>query len=81
MNLIESLNWRYACKKFDTNKKLTPSQVDDLIEVLRLSASSYGLQPWRFVVVETPAKREELVAHSYNQRQVAEASHLFVLRQ
>lgn len=79
MNLIESLNWRYACKKFDTNKKLTQTQVNDLVEVLRLSASSYGLQPWRFVVVENPAKREELVAHSYNQRQVAEASHLFVL--
>ncbi len=79
MNLIESLNWRYACKKFDTNKKLTQAQVNDLVEVLRLSASSYGLQPWRFVIVENPLKREELVAHSYNQRQVAEASHLFVL--
>lgn len=78
MDIIESLNWRYATKKFDT-KKLEQSQVDLVLESLRLTASSYGLQPMKIVVVENPEVREELVGHSWGQRQVADASHLLVM--
>lgn len=78
MNIIESLNWRYATKKFDT-KKLDQSQIDRVLESLRLSASSFGLQPMHIVMVENPKVREELVAQSWGQRQVVEASHLLVL--
>ena len=77
--IIEDLNWRYACKKFDPSKKLTEDQLNDLLDSLRLSASSYGIQPWKFVVVKNAEKREQLVGAAYKQRQVADASDLLVL--
>lgn len=76
---IEDLNWRYACKKFDPTKKLTEAQLNDLLDSLRLTASSYGIQPWKFVVVKNVEKREQLVGAAYKQRQVADASDLLVL--
>ena len=66
MNIIESLNWRYATKEFDASKKLSSEQLDLLLESLRLSASSFGLQAWKFVVVETQEIKEKLLAHSWN---------------
>lgn len=77
--IIEDLNWRYACKKFDPDKKLTDEQLNDLLESLRLTASSYGIQPWKFVVVKNKDKREQLVGAAYKQAQVADASDLLVL--
>ena len=77
--IIENLNWRYACKKFDTSKKLTEDQLNDLLEALRLTASSYGIQPWKFVVVKNAQMREALVSAAFKQRQVADASDLIVL--
>jgi len=59
-NLIESLNWRYATKKFDPNKKINQNDLDVLFEVMRLSPSSYGLQPWKFIHVVDPKIREKL---------------------
>lgn len=81
MNIIEKLNWRYACKVFDKEKKISDKNLDILLESLRLSASSFGLQPWTFVVVRNQEKRNELVAHSWGQSQVADASHLILLCQ
>lgn len=77
--ILESFKWRYAVKKFDASKKIDSSDFEILLESLRLCCSSYGLQPWHFIVVENPALREKLVEKSYNQKQVAEASHLIVL--
>ncbi len=77
--LLAQLRWRYAVKKFDANRKIEPATWRALEEALVLTPSSYGLQPWKFVVVEDAALREQLVAMSWNQRQVAEASHLVVL--
>ncbi|BDD10586.1 NAD(P)H-dependent oxidoreductase [Fulvitalea axinellae] len=79
VNLIEKLNWRYAVKKFDAEKKLSDEQVETLLEALRLTPSSFGLQAWKFVVVKNPEIRQSLVEHSWNQQQVADASHLIVL--
>lgn len=79
MNVVEDLNWRYACKKFDPTKKLTDEQFNTIKEALRLTPSSFGLQPWNFVIVEDPKKREELVAASWNQNQVKDASHMIVM--
>ena len=76
--IIQKLQWRYATKAFDATKKLSDAQFSTILESLRLSASSFGLQPWKFVVVRNPALRKELVAHSWNQAQVSEASHLIV---
>lgn len=77
--MISALSWRYATKKFDATKKLSAEAFETLLEALRLTPSSFGLQPWKFVVVENPSMREELVGHSWGQRQVADASHLLVL--
>ena len=76
--LINQLQWRYATKQFDANGMIPAEDWKTLEEALRLSASSFGLQPWKFVVVTNPAIRERLVPVSWNQRQVADASHLVV---
>jgi nitroreductase len=77
--LINALQWRYATKQFDATKKVSDADLNELLEVLRLTPSSFGLQAWHFLVVTDPALREQLVGHSWNQRQVADASHLIVL--
>lgn len=79
MDIIESLNWRYATKRFDDSKKLSAEKLNKILEALRLSPSSYGLQAMKFVVVEDPAIREELKQHAWNQPQITEASQLIVL--
>ncbi len=76
--LLDSLKWRYAVKKFDPTAKISAATWDALEEALVLTPSSYGLQPWKFFVVENPAIREQLLPHSWGQRQIVEASHLVV---
>ena len=75
---LENQNWRYATKKFDATKKITDANIAFLKEAIRLSTSSYGLQPYRVFIVENPELRTKLVAASYGQAQVADASHLLV---
>lgn len=75
----KQLNWRYACKKFDTTKKIREADWNVLVESLRLSASSYGLQPWKFMVVQDPDLRKQLLPLAWNQSPVVEASHFIVL--
>jgi len=76
---IQALNWRYATKAFDTSKKLTDEQLSIITEALRLSASSFGLQPWKFVVVTDPEVRKQLREVAWGQPQITDASHLIVL--
>jgi nitroreductase len=76
--LLHQLNWRYATKQFDPLRKINPADWSALEESLVLTPSSFGLQPWKFVVVTDPALREKLVPVSWGQRQVADASHLVV---
>jgi nitroreductase len=76
--LVGQLKWRYATKQFDPQRKIGADEWAALEEALVLTPSSFGLQPWKFVVVTEPAVRERLVPASYGQRQVAEASHLVV---
>ena len=77
--LVARMRWRYAVRKFDPRRKIDPATWHAVEEAMVLTPSSYGLQPWRFVVVTDPALREQLVPASFNQRQVADASHLVVL--
>ena len=77
--ILDSLNWRYATKVFDPAKKISSADWNALEESLILTPSSFGLQPWEFVLVENPSIREQLVKFSWNQRQVADASHLLVI--
>ena len=76
--LVERLEWRYAVKKFDAARRIPPATWKALERALVLTASSYGIQPWRFVVVEDPATRERLLAASWKQRQIVDASHMVV---
>jgi len=76
--LLESQKQRYATKKFDPTKKIDDATWAALEDTLVLSPSSFGLQPWKFVVVKSPELREQLVAHSWGQKQVVDASHLVV---
>lgn len=77
--ILAKLNWRYATKKFDTTKKLSADDVAFLEEVLRLSPSSFGIQPWKFIHVTDTDLRAKLGAAAWNQPQITEASELFVL--
>ncbi len=77
--LRQQLHWRYATKKFDPTKKIPDDVWQTLIESLVLAPSSFGLQPWKFLVVTNPDIRQTLVEHSWGQTQVADASHLVVL--
>ena len=76
--LLAALNWRYATKAFDPARKIPAETWKTLQEVLILSPSSFGLQPYKFLVIENPAIREQLLPHSWGQRQVVDASHLVV---
>ena len=77
--IINELIWRYATKKFDPSKKITSSDLNTLLNVLRYTPSSYGMQPLKFLVVTNPDLRLELQKASFNQSQVSEASHLIVI--
>lgn len=79
MNSIKNLEWRYATKKFDATKSLSNSQINILKEAFNLTATSYGLQPVKMVVIQNKEIQNQLVAHSWNQTQVLEASHVLVL--
>jgi nitroreductase len=76
--IIDSLNWRYATKDFDETKKVSQNDLDEIIEAFRLSPSSFGLEPWKLVVVENQEIRQNLQAHSWHQSQITKASHLLV---
>jgi len=78
MNLIKNLEWRYATKKFDPSQKVNNSDLEKLQRAVQLSASSYGLQLYKILVIEDPELRERLKAASWNQSQITDASHLFV---
>ena len=79
MHILNSLEWRYAVKKFDPSKKLSKDQIDTLKSAFNLTATSFGLQPIKLIVIQNKELQEKFVAHSYYQRQVADASHLLVL--
>lgn len=78
MSIIDKLHWRYAVKEFDAAKKVSPTDLATILEAIRLSASSYGQQPYKVFLVENPSLRETLVAYSRQQEKIATASHLLV---
>lgn len=76
--LLTQLNWRYATKQFDAQRKISAADWATLEEALVLSPSSFGLQPWKFLNISSPAVREKLLPLSWGQRQVVDASHFVV---
>lgn len=76
---LAALHWRYATKQFDPDRAIPPDIWQVLVQSLVLAPSSFGLQPWRFLLIEDAAVRATLRAHSWNQSQVTEAARLVVL--
>jgi nitroreductase len=76
--LDAALRWRYAVKTFDAARRIDPTTWAALEDSLVMSPSSYGLQPWKFLVITDAALRAELRPHSWNQSQITDASHLVV---
>lgn len=75
---IENQNWRYATKKFDATKKISKQDLNTLKEAIRLSSSSYGLQPYKVIIVENPELRTKIQPAAWGQSQIVEASHLII---
>lgn len=77
--LIDALHFRYATKEFDPTKKISKEDFDTLLESLRMAPSSFGLEPWKFLVIENPELRKKLRAAAWDQTQVTDSSHFIVL--
>jgi len=77
-NFIKNANWRYATKKFDTTKKISKQDLETLKEAIRLSASSFGLQPYKVLIIENPELRAKLQPAAWGQSQIVDASQLIV---
>jgi len=78
MDILSKLNTRYATKVFDPTKKVSEADMEKLLEAIRLSASSYGLQPYKILVVEDPQIRAELRKFAWDQSQITDASALLI---
>lgn len=74
----DAMAFRHACKRFDSAKTIPETQFDALLETVRLSPSSFGMEPWRVLVVRTPELREALKPLCWNQNQITEASELLI---
>ena len=77
--LTTSLQWRYATKVFDTEKTIAPDTWSTLEESMILTPSSFGLQPWKFITITCKKTKQDLLEHSWHQRQVTDCSHMVVL--
>ena len=77
-DLLQDLQWRYATKKMDPSKAVPQEKVDRIVEAVRLTASSSGLQPYEVFVVTNPELRAQIKPHAWNQAQVTDCSHLLV---
>lgn len=77
MELNEALTWRYAVKTF-SDREVEKDKLQFILEATRLSASSYGLQPYRILLIQSENIRQQLMEHSYGQDKVLHSSHLVV---
>jgi nitroreductase/dihydropteridine reductase len=77
-DLIDKLHWRYATKKFDATKIVPEEKIERILEAVRLTASSSGLQPYELILVTNPALRARIKPVAWDQAQVVDASHLLV---
>jgi nitroreductase len=78
-DLLSQLQWRYATKEFDPSARISSDLWDTLEQSLVLTPSSFGLQPWKFLVITDQDRKESLLEHAWNQRQVVDCSHFVVL--
>lgn len=79
MDTIDALKWRYATKKFDDSKILSREKIEILKKAFNLTATSYGLQPIKLLIISEKKLQNELLPFTFNQKQISTASHVFVL--
>lgn len=78
-NILKAFNFRYACKEFDLDKKISEEDFNFLLEVGRLSPSSFGFEPWKFLIIQNMNLREKLKEFTWGgQRQLPSASHFII---
>lgn len=77
--IVKALQWRYAVQNFDPAKKVGEDDLKTILESARLAPSSFGLEPWQFIVVENAEVRGKIQAVSYGQPKVSESSHLIII--
>ncbi len=77
--VLEALQFRFACKNFDPEKRIPQDVLREIMECARLSPSSFGLEPWKFLVISNQKLRERLRPHCWNQPQITDCSHLVVI--
>ena len=76
--LIDALNWRYACKKFNPDQRVSEADLATIVRSIQLTPSSYGLQPLKVLIIESKALRAQIKPIAWNQTQVVDASHLII---
>ena len=79
MTFLSNLGWRYATKKFDTSRKVSPENLEKILEAIRMTPTSFGLQAYHFYVVTNQEILEKIQAVAWNQPQIGTASHLIVM--
>jgi nitroreductase len=77
--IIDALNFRHACKKFDPDKKIAPKDLDTILEAARLSPFSFGMEAWKFLVLQSQDIRRKLRPACWDQAQVTDSSHVIVI--
>lgn len=75
---LEAMAFRHACKRFDATKKIPEDQFESMLEVCRTSPSSFGMEPWRLIVVRNENLRKALKPSCWNQHQITECSELVI---
>jgi nitroreductase len=76
-DILDAFWFRHACKEFDASRRISPEDFEFILETARLSPSSFGLEPWKFLVVQNPELREKLVEYTWGgQKQLPTASHV-----
>lgn len=78
MSFIDNLNWRYATKKFDTNRRVSPENLNKILDAIRLTPTSFGIQPYKAVIVSNQEMKDKLQVVSWNQPQIGTASEVIV---
>ena len=78
MSFLSNIEWRYATKLFDSTRKISDENLDKLVEAIRLTPTSFGLQPYHFYVVSNQEIKDKIQAVAWNQPQVGTASHVIV---
>lgn len=78
MSFLTNLSWRYATKSFDTNKKVSDADLEKITEAIRMTPTSFGLQPYHFYIVSNQEIKNQIQTAAWNQAQVGTCSHLIV---